>query len=116
MHQLPYPSVDQIVLPTVLVALGDPTRLAIVRELARRETPMNCSMFLSLTSKTNLSYHLARLREAGITKTKAVGTSKFTTLRRDDLESRFPGLLDSVIAAAVSDPALPPLHEIEADS
>jgi DNA-binding transcriptional ArsR family regulator len=112
MHQLPYPSVDQIALPNVLVALGDPTRLAIVRELARRETPMNCSMFLSLTSKTNLSYHLARLREAGITKTKAVGTSKFTTLRRDDLESRFPGLLDSVIAAAIGDTALPPLGDI----
>jgi DNA-binding transcriptional ArsR family regulator len=100
MHQLPYPSVDQIALPTVLVALGDPTRLAIVRELARRETPMNCSMFLDLTSKTNLSYHLAKLREAGVTRTEAVGTSRLITLRRDDLDRRFPGLLDSILASA----------------
>jgi DNA-binding transcriptional ArsR family regulator len=114
--QMPHPPVDQIALPTVLVALGDPTRLAIVRELARREAPMNCSMFLGLTSKTNLSYHLARLREAGITRTKAVGTSKFTTLRRDDLDSRFPGLLDSVITAAVTDAKLPTLDNSSAEA
>ncbi|MHA6686639.1 ArsR/SmtB family transcription factor [Mesorhizobium sp. A556] len=108
---LPHPPADQIALAGVLVALGDPTRLAIVRELARRETPMNCSMFLDLTSKTNLSYHLAKLREAGITRTKAVGTSKFTTLRREDLESRFPGLLDSVISAAFGDAALPSIDD-----
>jgi DNA-binding transcriptional ArsR family regulator len=101
------PTIEQIALPNVLVALGDPTRLAIVRELARRETPMNCSMFLSLTSKTNLSYHLAKLREAGVTRTEAVGTIRFTTLRRKDLDSRFPGLLDSVIAAAGQDDMLP---------
>ena len=104
---LPHPPADQIALAAVLLALSDPTRLAIVRELARRETPMNCSMFLSITSKTNLSYHLAKLREAGVTRTKAVGTSKFTTLRREDLESRFPGLLDSVISAASDDTTLP---------
>lgn len=110
------PTIEQIALPNVLVALGDPTRLAIVRELARRETPMNCSMFLSLTSKTNLSYHLAKLREAGITQTEAVGTSRFTTLRREDLDNRFPGLLDSVLAAAGQDEKLPPFEEADAEA
>jgi DNA-binding transcriptional ArsR family regulator len=110
------PTIEQIALPNVLVALGDPTRLAIVRELARRETPMNCSMFLSLTSKTNLSYHLSKLREAGVTQTEAIGTSRFTTLRREDLDSRFPGLLDSVIAAAASDEKLLPLEEADAEA
>ncbi|MBN9258453.1 MULTISPECIES: helix-turn-helix transcriptional regulator [unclassified Mesorhizobium] len=114
---LPHPTADQISLPIVLGVLGDPTRLAIVRYLASKEgVPMNCSKFLDLTSKTNLSYHLAKLREAGVTRAEVVGTSRLITLRRDDLDRRFPGLLDSVIAAAGDDAALPTIggHDIEA--
>jgi DNA-binding transcriptional ArsR family regulator len=105
--QLAHPNTDQIDLPGVLTALGDPTRLAIAAELARRnDGPVACSHFLMFTSKTNLSYHLAKLREAGVTRTEVSGTSRFTTLRRADLDQRFPGLLDSVLAAA-RDAALP---------
>ncbi|RUX41212.1 ArsR family transcriptional regulator [Mesorhizobium sp. M4A.F.Ca.ET.050.02.1.1] len=104
---LPHPNADQISLPIVLAVLGDPTRLAIVRFLASKEgVPMNCSKFLDLGSKTNLSYHLAKLREAGVTRTEAVGTNRMIRLRRDDLDRRFPGLLDSVIAAAGDDKSL----------
>ena len=99
--QLAHPKTDQIDLPNVLTALGDPTRLAIAAELARRDDgPVPCSHFLMFTSKTNLSYHLAKLREAGVTRTEVSGTSRFTTLRRADLDARFPGLLDSVLASA----------------
>ncbi|TGQ36446.1 MULTISPECIES: helix-turn-helix transcriptional regulator [unclassified Mesorhizobium] len=105
---LPHPTADQISLPNVLAVLGDPTRLAIVRYLASKEgVPLNCGQFLDLGSKTNLSYHLAKLRETGITRTEVVGTSRLITLRRDDLDRRFPGLLDSIIAAAGEDTALP---------
>lgn len=113
---LPHPTADQINLPNVLAVLGDPTRLAIVRYLASKEgVPLNCSQFLDLGSKTNLSYHLAKLREAGVTRAEVVGTSRLITLRRDDLDRRFPGLLDSVIAAAGEDKALPAVggHDIE---
>ncbi|MBZ9799766.1 ArsR/SmtB family transcription factor [Mesorhizobium sp. ES1-4] len=113
---LPHPNADQISLPIVLSVLGDPTRLAIVRYLASKEgVPLNCSRFLDLASKTNLSYHLAKLREAGVTRADVVGTNRMITLRRADLDARFPGLLDSVIAAAVHDPALPAVggHDIE---
>lgn len=98
---LPHPSTDQINLSNVLAALGDPTRLAIVTELARMgDGPVSCSHFLIFTSKTNLSYHLGKLREAGVTRTEIAGTSRFTTLRRADLDLRFPDLLSSVIAGA----------------
>jgi len=98
---LPHPSTDQISLSNVLAALGDPTRLAIVAELARKgDGPVSCSHFLIFTSKTNLSYHLAKLREAGVTRTDIRGTSRFTTLRRADLDQRFPDLLASIIAGA----------------
>ncbi|TPK40294.1 helix-turn-helix transcriptional regulator [Mesorhizobium sp. B2-5-4] len=113
---LPHPNADQISLPIVLGVLGDPTRLAIVRYLASKEgVPLNCSRFLDLASKTNLSYHLAKLREAGVTRTEVVGTNRMITLRRADLDARFPGLLDSVIAAAADDAALPAVggHDLE---
>lgn len=114
---LPHPFPEQILLPNVLAVLGDPIRLAIVRELARNAgEPMNCGRFLDFASKTNVSYHLAKLREAGITHTEAVGTSRFTTLRRQELDARFPGLLDSVINAAVSDGALPSLEQADAEA
>ena len=113
---LPHPTADQISLPIVLAVLGDPTRLAIVRYLASKEgVPLNCSKFLDLGSKTNLSYHLAKLREAGVTRSEAVGTSRLITLRRDDLDKRFPGLLDSVIAAADGDPDLPAVGTSEVE-
>lgn len=104
---LPHPSADQITLATVLAVLGDQTRLAVVAHLARDEgVPANCGQFLEFGSKTNLSYHLAKLREAGITRTEVSGTSRLITLRRDDLDRRFPGLLDSILASARQ---LPPL-------
>lgn len=110
---LPHPTTDQISLPLVLSVLGDPTRLAIVAHLARSEGGkgrMNCSRFLALSSKTNLSYHLAKLREAGVTRTEVVGTQRFLTLRREDLDQRFPGLLDSIVAGARL-AAIPKLEE-----
>jgi DNA-binding transcriptional ArsR family regulator len=113
---LSHPNAEQISLPNVLAVLGDPTRLAIVRYLASKAgVPLNCSQFLDLGSKTNLSYHLAKLREAGVTRAEVVGTSRLITLRRDDLDRRFPGLLDSVIAAAGEDAALPAIggHDIQ---
>jgi DNA-binding transcriptional ArsR family regulator len=98
---LPHPSVEQLDLATILGVLGDPTRLTIVAYLARNEgRPLNCGQFLDLGSKTNLSYHLARLREAGVTRTEISGTSRLISLRRADLDRRFPGLLDSIIISA----------------
>ena len=99
---LSHPPADQISLPNVLAVLGDQTRLAIVRNLARNEgMPMNCAQFLEFGSKTNLSYHLAKLREAGVTRTEVSGTHRMITLRRDDLDRRFPGLLGGRNHAAV---------------
>ena len=104
---LPHPSTDQIDLATVLSVLGDETRLSIVGYLARKEGfNVNCSQFLEFASKTNVSYHLAKLREAGVTRTEVRGTNRLVTLRRADLDQRFPGLLDSIIAAALKLPWL----------
>ncbi|HEX3792091.1 MAG TPA: hypothetical protein VHW44_29785 [Pseudonocardiaceae bacterium] len=43
------------------------------------------------------------LRDAGIARTRQEGTRCYVTLRRDDLRTRFPSLLDVVLAAAGTD-------------
>lgn len=102
MRYLPHPTREQIELPHVLEALSDPTRLAIVVDLAQQEAEWEarCGEFVHLGSKTNLTYHFAKLRAAGVTHARAEGTSRFISLRRDDLDARFPGLLDTVIKSA----------------
>jgi DNA-binding transcriptional ArsR family regulator len=63
---------------------------------------MTCGQFLQLGSKTALSYHVAKLREAGVIRVRPDGTKRLLTLRREDLEKRFPGFLDSVVASAMA--------------
>lgn len=105
---LPHPDADQITLPNVLAALGDETRLAIIGCLARSDvvSGMVCGQLGGLTSKTNLTYHVAKLREAGVVHVRPEGTKRRVTLRREDLDARFPGFLDTVIASAVDLPAV----------
>jgi len=100
---LPHPSVEDFALPAVLTALGDETRLAIIAILARNgERAMTCGQFLQFGSKTAISYHVAKLREAGIIHVRPEGTKRLLTLRRSDLETRFPGFLDTVIASTAA--------------
>ncbi len=97
---IPHPDPDQIALPTVLGALSDQTRLAIINYLSRDEDRgMICSQFTDLASKTAITYHVAKLREAGLVSVTPEGTKRRVRLRRDDLDSRFPGFLDSIIAS-----------------
>jgi DNA-binding transcriptional ArsR family regulator len=80
--------------------LGDETRLAIVGHLSRcAPIGMTCGQFTDLASKTAISYHLSKLREAGVINVMPEGTRRRVTLRRADLDARFPGFLDSIISS-----------------
>jgi DNA-binding transcriptional ArsR family regulator len=96
---LHHPDATQIDLSAVLEALSDPTRRQILRDLAERGEA-RCSSFQHLGAKTALTYHFARLREAGVTRTRVDGTQRFMSLRRADLDARFPGLLAAVLASS----------------
>lgn len=91
-----HPPVDHFQLSTILQALGDPTRLRILRDLARVKE-QSCGDFHVTDTKSTLSHHLKVLREAGIIRTRADGTRRFVSLRRYDLEDRFPGLLAAIL-------------------
>lgn len=48
--------------------------------------------------KSTLSNHLKLLRAAGLIETAQAGREMIKTLRRDEFDRRFPGLLDTVLA------------------
>jgi DNA-binding transcriptional ArsR family regulator len=98
-HNPTQPAAEELELAAVLHALSDPIRLQIVRDLSDRG-PCNCGTFAVPVAKSTLSHHLRVLREAGLTHTRADGTRRLVSLRREDLDTRFPGLLDVVLAAA----------------
>ena len=94
-----HPDAGELELAAVLHALSDPLRLDIVRMLAS-EGPRTCGTFTVPVAKSTLSHHFRVLREAGVTLTEPDGTQRVVSLRRADLDARFPGLLDAVLAAA----------------
>ena len=101
-----HPTREQIELPTVLDCLSDPTRLAIVFILGgndERARELRCGDFNVCGGESNLAYHFAKLREAGLIETRIVGTTRYQRLRRKDLDARFPGLLDAVLKSAARD-------------
>jgi len=93
-----HPSCDELELSAVLHALSDPARLAIVRWLAQGDE-CTCGTFHIGLSKPTLSHHFRVLREAGVVRTRPEGRRRMLSLRADDLNERFPGLLDAVLSA-----------------
>jgi DNA-binding transcriptional ArsR family regulator len=86
-------------LSSVLYALSDPVRLCIVKTLASKKE-LCCKQFKSPVKKSTMSHHFKALRDAGITRTRVVGTRHITSLCRKELQKNFPGLLDAVLKAA----------------
>lgn len=97
---LAHPARDKIRLEDVLHALSDPMRLRVVRDLATAESDLSCSHFDLPVTKSTTTHHFRVLRESGVIQQIYRGTAKMNGLRRDDLDALFPGLLDSVLAAA----------------
>ncbi|MFB7258050.1 ArsR/SmtB family transcription factor [Streptomyces nojiriensis] len=92
------PAVGELRLETVLGALSDPLRLGIVRKLLleSEEFDHSCGWFGLDRPKSSLTHHFKALREAGITRQRQYGLERRSHVRVDDLDARFPGLLDLV--------------------
>lgn len=103
-----HPDLADIAPVTVLHALSDPVRLEIAHALSgAAERPCSDLHGLGGVTEATLSHHLRVLREAGITRTRLQGKHRFLSLRLDDLESRFPGLVTSILHATAPEPAAP---------
>jgi len=95
--ELYHPPREDLELASVLHALSDPQRLRIVHALAEDPEPRRCGTFDLDVTKSTMTHHFRILREAGIIEQSCEGTAKLNSLRREDLEARFPGLLDAVL-------------------
>jgi DNA-binding transcriptional ArsR family regulator len=102
MDDVTEPAAADFELPRVLAALADPHRLATVRFVARNGESW-CSRVMQDAglemSKSTFSHHLRILREAGIVTKRIEGTKGYMCLRKADLDTRFPGLIDSILGA-----------------
>jgi DNA-binding transcriptional ArsR family regulator len=98
------PAAADFQLPRILAALADRHRLATVRYVARNGESW-CARVMEGAdlemSKSTFSHHLRILREAGVVAKRHEGTRSYMCLRKEDLDARFPGLLDSILNADV---------------
>jgi DNA-binding transcriptional ArsR family regulator len=101
MRIIPHPDLEQLRLTDVLHALSDPVRLEIVRVLGDHEE-LSCGRLEVSVSKSTLTHHLRVLRDVGLTNTRTEGVQRLVSLRRDDVNMRFPGLLECVLEQAGS--------------
>ncbi|WP_141959703.1 ArsR/SmtB family transcription factor [Actinoallomurus bryophytorum] len=95
-----HPATDDLRLVKVLAALADPVRLTMVRTLGvRGESPcVELHQAARLTiSQPTFSHHQRVLREAGILRERVKGAQRIISLRDEDLDACFPGLLGAVL-------------------
>jgi DNA-binding transcriptional ArsR family regulator len=97
MREPHHPSRQELELSAVLHALSDPARLEIVRRLADGDEP-SCGMFELGLSKATLSHHFRVLRESGVVLVRPEGRKRLLSLRTDDLNARFPGLIGAILS------------------
>ncbi|HET6294310.1 MAG TPA: transcriptional regulator [Kribbella sp.] len=96
---LPQPDREDIRVEAVLQALGEPVRLQIIRVLADAPEGIACGdIDLPVTASTR-AHHLRTLREAGVLSTHTEGTRRISILRREDLDTLYPGLLTGILSA-----------------
>ncbi|MBP2706130.1 helix-turn-helix transcriptional regulator [Microbispora sp. RL4-1S] len=100
-RRLPHPELEDVELPAVLFALSDPIRLDLVRQLATQGslTVAQCQATEPGMPKSTFSYHLKTLREAGLIRNEPAGRQRTVTLRKEEVDKRFPALLDAVLSS-----------------
>lgn len=97
MRTLDHPSLEELTLDAVLSALADPVRRRIVSQLDAGHHDQSCLAFELPVSKSTSTHHFRVLREAGVIRQRYAGTAIRSSLRREDLDARFPGLIDAVL-------------------
>ena len=91
-----HPAPTDISLDNVLHALSDPVRREIVRKLMGSDS-MSCIQACAKHPPSTVSFHHKILRDAGLIRSEKKGVEVINTLRRREIDERFPGLLDAVL-------------------
>ena len=93
-----HPDIKSVDLSSALYALSDPVRLEIVKSLAQ-DSDQTCGEIDVDVANSTKSYHMKILRESGIIRMCAEGKERYASLRKEELNKRFPGLLTSILEA-----------------
>jgi len=91
-----HPEREQIRLENVLFALGNALRLEVVKALADG-SELSCGALRQDVAKSTMTHHWRVLRDSGVIWQRPQGRENMISLRRDDLDARFPGLLDTLL-------------------
>lgn len=96
---LPEPAREDIRLEKVLAVLSEPLRLRIVQRLltGAEDYDHTCGWFGLDRPKSTLTHHFKALREAGVITQRQYGLERRSRVRLDDLNTRFPGLVDLIL-------------------
>src|SRR5690606_29573604 len=70
---------------------------AMVSQLRGSSPEASCGELDGGRPKSSMSHHFRVLRDAGLVCTYAVGTTRMNSLRAEEMESRFPGLLAAIL-------------------
>lgn len=92
-----HPSAKDLTIDGVLHALSDPVRRNIVASLANCDGKSCSKAACDSLSPSTISFHYKVLRECGLIRSEKVGVEVINTLRTEDLNKRFPGLMDSIL-------------------
>ena len=93
-----HPSAKDLTIDGVLYALSDPIRRNIVMKLLNcHEGKMSCVKSCEELSPSTISFHHKILRESGIIRSEKIGVEVINSVREEDLDKKFPGLLESIL-------------------
>jgi DNA-binding transcriptional ArsR family regulator len=100
MKNLHHPPKEDISIFGILYALSEPVRFSIIEQLALGEE-LTCGAFKlpSTKGKSTMTHHFKVLRDSGLIFTRVDGREHYTSLRRGEIEERFPRLLDTLLHA-----------------
>jgi DNA-binding transcriptional ArsR family regulator len=89
--------IDQVELTDIMYALSDPARLEIIKRLKNAGREMTCGELDLDRPKSSMSHHFKILRSAGLVYTEVSGKEHMNSLRLNELEKKFPGVLKSIL-------------------
>ncbi len=92
-----HPAAKEITIDGILYALSDPARRAIVAKLmdgGGKSCTKSCAGGMA---PSTISFHYKTLRENGLIRSEKLGVEVISTLRKEEIDKKFPGLLDSIL-------------------
>jgi DNA-binding transcriptional ArsR family regulator len=91
-----HPSPKDFTVDGILYALSDPIRRGIVMRLLGT-AGMSCNKACTELSPSTISFHHKILRESGLIRSEKIGVEVINLVRKQEMDRRFPGLLDSIL-------------------